>query len=227
MKHRTGLLLDPKSELEVQRPGNRKSCPVAFNNVLQDAANLVVQFAPIPVVVHYIICTPPLLVKCHLRLLTLGQFLLIPGPFLPDALQANGGVGIDENHRIAFALQARLEQQRRIDHKRRGVLGRVLKVLPPPIFNPRMRQRFQSLALGRIGENDSRHRRTIDLAIVIQNGRSPPFHQFIANGGIAQGCSGHDIGFGHDAPQFAQDARHRRLARADAAGNADDWRIDI
>ena len=226
MDHRTGELLISDQSIEDQRPGRTgNSFPVAFNNLFQDAANLLLKFAPIPVVVHYIICTPPLLVKCHLGLLAFGQFLLIPAASVFYAAQPHRSVSIHENHGINFAVQTRFIQQRSIDDKSRGILRGMLKVLHSPLFDPGMRERFQPLALRWICENDLGDPGAIDLAIIIKDFLAPPMNEFIADGGIAQCRPGQHIGFRHDAAELTENPRHRRLARANAASDADDGRI--
>ena len=201
--------------------------PTIVQNLAKEAFNLTLQIVRPAGVRHYIIGSPTLLVKWHLRffpLCPLGVFPPSSGLTPPLTLLRRG---IDENHRITLLIQSRLEQQRSIDDQSRCLRRRIGELLAPSLLDPRMRELFEPFPLGGIVENNPRDLGSIDLALRIENLIAPPSAKGVFDAGIAQRRPPRSIGINDQAAQLGKDRRDRGLARSNAAGETDDGGLPI
>ncbi len=178
------------------------------------------QRCEIRVVAEHMIGPRPLAVKGPLRPLPPLEFGLVPAPRGPKPRKADLPRGVDEHHKVALPVEARLEQQRRVDHPRRHLAGGGEERRPPP-RHERMQQRLEAMALRGIGEDDRRHRPAVHLAVSPDRPIAPPGPQRLADRRLGEGLPHRRIGVGDHAAGLPEDPRDGALAGADRAGEAD------
>lgn len=193
-----------------------------LQNLAKKAFNLRLQVNCPAGVRHYIIGTPTLLVKWHLRFFPFCPLCGIPAPVGLNPLPASLRRGLHEDHRVALLIQTGLKQQRGIDDQGRGFRRRVIELLTPPGFDPRMGQAFKAFSLGGIIEHDVRDLAAIDFTSNINDLIPPPFTKRVLDVRIAQSGTPRGIGVNDEAAEFGKNLRDGGFAAADAAGKSDD-----
>ena len=108
-----------------------------------------------------------------------------------------------------------------VDHQCAGACRCCREHLGALRFHARMDEGLQTRTLDRVLEHDGAHGDAVDLALLVQDARSPPRLQFGFQFGRSVQVAHQAVRVAHHAPKRAQDAPHLGFAAADAPDQAD------
>ena len=126
------------------------------------------------VVWYHIGGTVTFLIKRELAGFTREKILPGPTPGGDHAIKTVLQPGVDEQHCVAFGVDAGFEEQWGVDHESRNINIQRLELTTPTSIDHRVKDGFQPFTLGFITEDDSRDRGSIGCSIDHGNSIAPP-----------------------------------------------------
>jgi len=151
------------------------------------------------------------------------EFGLVPAALGQDAGEALLAWCVDEDDLVALAVEARLDEQRRVDDEQARVLGAgVLHLMPALLVDHRVDEFFELAALGWFGEDELGDLGAVDLAGLVEDALAPPLDEFLSHGRVGEQFACGAVRVGDDRAVCGQGVGDGGLARADATGEADD-----